>query len=153
MCESKTRMMTNKLINTIKYEAYLSHKLSVIIRDKVNAQTQSNLMHVRGRGKPIKYSNQSIHEKTTYVGSHQNPVYFAWTNSNNSIIQNYRIKFMLILKRFKNKKNVEKTWSERKMAIYFIEKWDFGNLKNAQKMKKNVELWLFKKTKIQNKGI
>ena len=46
MFEGKTRMITNKLINTIKYEAYLSHKLSAIIRDKVSAQIQNNLMYV-----------------------------------------------------------------------------------------------------------
>ena len=46
MCESKTCMITNKLMYTIKYEAYLSHKLSAIIRDKVSSQIQNNLMHV-----------------------------------------------------------------------------------------------------------
>ena len=77
MCESKTRMITNKLINIIKHPAYLSRKLSAIIRDKVSAQIQNNLMHVIERGKPIKHSNQSMNEKTTYVRSHQNPIDLA----------------------------------------------------------------------------
>ena len=42
MYENKTRMITNKLINTSGYKAYLSHKLSAIIRDKVSAQIQNN---------------------------------------------------------------------------------------------------------------
>ena len=46
MCESETCMIMNKSINTIGYKAYLSHKLSAIIRDKVSAQIQNNHMHV-----------------------------------------------------------------------------------------------------------
>ena len=46
MCESETCMIINKSINTIGFETYLNHKLSVIIRDKINAQIQNNRMHV-----------------------------------------------------------------------------------------------------------
>ena len=86
MCESKTCMIINKSINTIGCEAYLSHKLSAIIRDKVSAQIQNNRMHVIEWGKPIKHSNQSISEKITYVGSYQNPIYLAWISLTNSIV-------------------------------------------------------------------
>ena len=46
MYDNKTRMIMNKSINTVGYEAYLSHKLSVIIRDKVSAQVHDNRMLV-----------------------------------------------------------------------------------------------------------
>ena len=54
MNENKTRMITHKLINTIEYKAYLSHKLSAIIRDKVSAQIQNNCVH----GHRIRQTNQ-----------------------------------------------------------------------------------------------
>ena len=57
MCESKTRMITNKSINIIGHEAYLNYKLSAVIRDKVR--------------------NQTINEKITYIESPQNPIDLA----------------------------------------------------------------------------
>ena len=54
MYENKTRMITNKLINTIGYKVYRSHKLSAIIRDKVSAQIQNNRVH----GHRMRQNNQ-----------------------------------------------------------------------------------------------
>ena len=54
MYENKTRMITNKLINIVGYKAYLSHKLSAIIRDKVSVQIQNNRMH----GHRMRQTNQ-----------------------------------------------------------------------------------------------
>ena len=104
MCESKTHMITNESINTIEYKAYLSHKLNVIIRDKVSTQIQNNRMHVIEWSTPIKHSNQSIYEKITYVGSHQNPIDLAWINIINSIILELWKLLLGLSKIMKNKK-------------------------------------------------
>ena len=54
MYENKTRMITNKLINNVGYKAYLNHKLSVFITDKVSAQIQNNRVH----GHKMRQTNQ-----------------------------------------------------------------------------------------------
>ena len=64
------------------------------------------------------------------LGPHQSTIYFALTKSVNSIITNYKIWFLLILKHFlKNKRDVKMACQEEEWEQIFIGKWDFWNLK------------------------
>ena len=133
MCESETCMIINKSINTIRYKAYLSHKLSAIIRNKVSVQIQNNRMHVIEWGKPIKHSNQSINEKIIYVGSHQNPIYLVWISLTNSIVlELWRSHSCLCkIKRnkrlFENQSRIKTVW-EKTGFLKFIWKFEFLKL-------------------------
>ena len=58
---------------------------------------------------------------------------FAWINSINSIIWNYKIKFMLILKHFKKiKENAKWCLSERKWLQIWLENGFLGPKKNLR---------------------
>ena len=126
-CENKTRMITNKSIDTIECETYLSHKLSAIIKDKVSAQIQNN----REQNKSIMYDhriNQSI-IKSHMSSSHQNSFYFAWINIMNSIIlELWKIHSLFIkIKRsrrlFENQNGIKTIW-EKIGFLKFI--WKIG---------------------------
>ena len=141
MCESETCMIINKSINTIRYKAYLSHKLSAIIRNKVSVQIQNNRMHVIEWGEPIKHNNRSINEKITYVASHQNPICLARISITNSIVlelwrsHSCLCKIKRNIRLFENQSEI-KIVREKIGFLKFIwklesrklfENWSFGN--------------------------
>ena len=134
-------MIINKSINTIGYKAYLSHKLSAIIRDKVSTQIQNNRMHVIEWGEPIKHNNRSINEKITYVASHQNPICLARISITNSIVlelwrsHSCLCKIKRNIRLFENQSEI-KIVREKIGFLKFIwklefrklfENWSFGN--------------------------
>ena len=125
-------MITNKSINIIECEAYLSHKLSAIIRDNVSTQIRNNHMHVTERDKSIRHSNQSINEKITHVGPPTKARFISTgINSISSIIFGIMKFIHAYFKTFlKIMENVENVY-QREDGNKFLSKMGFLGPKNS----------------------
>ena len=127
---------------------------NALSRSEISAQLRDSHMHIIEQNKSWmtpESTKQSINHKISYVGPPPKPIsIFAWINSINSIIRNYGIRFMLILKRFKIME-LGKLFARKKNSNKTLLKVDFWKLIKMGRMKNLGDLKLFQNRSFQKK--